>query len=101
MAEAEGEARVAEAQVVLVEAKREWRRHERRVAVADERAEAAQLQIEQLASDDSQWKAAEAEEAAGGAMTVEAAANNDCTNYNCGFSKDGLFCWADERGGGG
>ena len=31
------------------------------------------------------WEVAEAEEAAGNAMTVEAAANNDGTNYNCGF----------------
>ena len=63
---------MADAQVM--EAKSEWRRHERRVA--DERAEAAQLQIEQLAS---QWEAAEAEEAAGDAMTVEEAAANNMT----------------------
>merc|ERR1712194_888914 len=25
-----------------------------------------------------------------------AAANTDCTNDNCGFSKDGLSCWADD-----
>ena len=42
------------------------------------------------------WEVAEAEEAAGNAMTVEAAANNDGTNYNCGFQNDGLFCWADD-----
>ena len=65
---------MADAQVM--EAKSEWRRHERRVAVADERAEAAQLKIEQRAS---QWEAAEAEEAAGDAMTVEEAAANNMT----------------------
>ena len=79
---------MADAQVM--EAKREA---EARAEVAEERAEAAQLQIEQLG----QWRAqAEAAETAADAMTVEAAANTDCTNDKCGFSKDGLSCWAND-----